>query len=144
MKYKQISLLALALFLASYSYGQLEKTLHQTFALDEKTMVNFDLYGEYTLVPWAGNNILVETKIQLYNSSASILKHFIEKDLRYQVDADTSAKQTLRLVSHDKKRATLRTRAGVESTEIVETRVFVPENYVIRDDKTLVLEAPKN
>ncbi len=144
MKYKQIMFFVFTFFFASASYGQLEKTIHQTFDVNEKATVQLDLYGEYTLVPWAGNNILVETKIQLYNSSASILKHFIEKDQRYLIEADTSASHSLKLFSHDKKRSTLRTKSGAESTEIVETRIFVPENYAIRDDKTLVLEASKN
>jgi hypothetical protein len=89
-------------------------------------------------VPWAGNNVLVETQVKLYNSTGSVLKHFIEKDLRYQIDADTTTSSTLTLVSHDKKRASLRTKTGAESTEVIETRVFVPDSFVVRDEKTLV------
>ena len=144
MKYKQISLVGLLLCLVTICFGQLEKTIHQTFELNETATVQLDLHGEYTLVTWAGNNILVESKIQLYNSSASVLKHFIEKDQRYLIEADTSTTGILKLFSHDKKRASLRTKTGAESTEIVETRIFIPENYAIRDDKTLVLEQAKN
>ncbi len=144
MKYKQILLSAFLLSFAFASYGQLEKTIHQTFDLSEKSTILLDLHGAYTIVPWAGNNVLVETKVQLFNSSAAVLKHFVEKDQRYLIEADTAAAGTVKLVSHDKKRASLRTKSGAESTEIVETRIFVPENFAIRDDKTLVLETEKN
>lgn len=125
-------------------FAQLEKTIHQTFDLNSITTVQLELYGEYTLVPWAGNSILVETKIQLYNSSASILKHFIEKDQRYLIEIDTAISGILKLFSHDMKRADLRTKTGAESIENVETRIFIPENYAIKDKKTLVLEEVKN
>ncbi|MCF8282889.1 MAG: hypothetical protein K9J45_21020 [Bacteroidales bacterium] len=141
---KQMLLVGSILFLALSAFGQLEKTIHQTFDLASKANVELDLYGEYTLIPWAGNNILVETKIQLFNSSASILKHFIEKDQRYLIEADTSSNGLLKLYSHDMKRSSLRTKTGAESTEVVETRIFIPENFIIRDDKNLVLEAAKN
>ncbi|MBI1224046.1 MAG: hypothetical protein GC192_02305 [Bacteroidetes bacterium] len=112
--------------------------------MNDKSTVQFDLYGTYTLVPWAGNNILVETKIQLFNSSASILKHFVEKDQRYLIEEDTTNNGILRLFSHDMKRATLRSKSGVTSTEEIETKIYIPEKYVIKDEKTIVLDEPKN
>jgi hypothetical protein len=144
MKYKHFALAFLLFLFSSSCFAQLEKTIHQTFDLNAMTTVQLELYGEYTIVPWAGNNILVETKIQLYNSSASVLKHFIEKDQRYLIDADTALTGVIKLVSHDMKRAALRTKTGAESIENVETRIFIPENYAIKDEKTLVMEAAKN
>lgn len=140
MKYKQFILVGILLFSAFTTFAQLEQTIHQTFELNDKASVQLDLYGGYTLTPWAGNNILIETKIQLFNSSASIFKHFIEKDKRYQIEADTSSPEKLRLYSHDMKRTTLRTKTGAESTEVVETRIFIPENYLVKDEKNLVLK----
>ncbi|MCU0348860.1 MAG: hypothetical protein MUC59_18105 [Saprospiraceae bacterium] len=138
MQYKLSFLFLLIVGSLNTSFAQLEKTLHQTFSLDDRTTILLDLYGQYTIVPWAGNNVLVETQVKLYNSTGSVLKHFIEKDLRYQIDADTTTSSTLTLVSHDKKRASLRTKTGAESTEVIETRVFVPDSFVVRDEKTLV------
>jgi hypothetical protein len=144
MSYKIIGLLFFSLFFSVVGFGQLEKTLHQTFDLGEKTTLLLDLYGEYAIVPWAGNNILVETNVQLYNSTSSVLKHFIEKDLRYQIDVDTMQANALVLVSHDKKRIGLRTKTGAVSTEVITTKVFVPEDFIVKDEKTLVKEAEKN
>ena len=144
MKNNPLFLTSIFLLFVSPCIAQLEKTIHQTFVLDGKSSIQLDLYGEYTIVPWASNNVLVETNVKLFNSSSSIFKHFIEKDLRYQVDADTTQAGTLVLTSHDKKRATLRTKSGAESTEVVETKVFVPDTFIARDEKTLVLEAEKN
>lgn len=144
MKNKQLLLLPIFMLIISPCFAQLEKTIHQTFILDGKSSIQLDLYGEYTIIPWASNNVLVETNVKLFNSSASIFKHFIEKDLRYQVDADTTNSGMLKLISHDKKRTTLRTKSGAESTEVVETKVFVPDTFIARDERTLVLEAEKN
>ena len=144
MSYRHILLVGAFLSFAKISFAQLEQTIHQTFELNDKTNVQLDLHGDYTFVPWASNNILIETKIQLFNSSASILKHFVEKDKRYLIEADTSLSDKLRLYSHDMKRTSLRTKTGAESTEIVETRIFIPDNFVIRDEKTLVLDKTKN
>jgi hypothetical protein len=113
------SILFFTVILASNCFGQLEKTIHQTFDIGEKTAISLDLFGEYTLEHWAGNNILVETNVQLFNSTSSVLKHFIEKDFRYQIDMDTLNETSLHLVSHDKKRISLRTKTGAESTEAV-------------------------
>jgi hypothetical protein len=144
MSYRIFGLLVFSLFFSAACFGQLEKTLHQTFDLGEKTTLMLDLYGEYAIVPWAGNNILVETNVQLFNSTTSVLKHFIEKDMRYQINADTTQSATLVLVSHDKKRIGLRTKTGAASTEVITTKVFVPEDFIVKDEKTLVKEAEKN
>lgn len=144
MKYKTLLLAFTLSFFSLNCFGQLEKTIHQTFDLEGVEAVQLELYGVYTIVPWAGNNILVETKIQLYNSSESVLKHFIDKDKRYFIEADTLSEVQLKLFSHDMKRSSLRTKTGAESVENVETRIFIPENFVIKDEKTLVLEAAKN
>lgn len=143
MKIKFLASFLFTVSLGSTCFAQLEKTIHQTFDLGEKTAISLDLYGEYAIIPWAGNNILVETNVQLYNSTASVLKHFIEKDLRYQIDSDTASATSLTLISHDKKRASLRTKTGAESTEIVVTKVFVPDVFIVKDQKTLIKEEVK-
>lgn len=143
MKMKDATLLFAMLMLASTASAQLEKTIHQTFPLEDKASINLDLYGEYTLVPWAGNNVLIETRVELYNSTPSILKHFVEKELRYQIDMDSTNSGILKLSSHDKKRISIRNKTGTESTEIITTKVFVPDNFIVIDEKTLVLDKEK-
>ncbi|MBK8567496.1 MAG: hypothetical protein IPN76_30310 [Saprospiraceae bacterium] len=117
--------------------------MHQAFDLGDRATVSLDLYGEYTIEPWAGNNILIETNVLLYNSTSSVLKHFVEKDLRYAIDSDTTVSGTILLASHDKKRISLRTKTGAESTEVITTKVFVPEDFIIQDQRLLVREPRK-
>lgn len=141
MNYKHFFFSVFFAFLATLSFGQIEKTFHQTFETKDVQNIQLEMFGEYELVPWAGSNVLVETSIQLYNSNESILKHFIEKENRYVVDADTTVAGTLKLYSHDMKRMALRSKGGVASTEYVVTRIFIPEIYTVVDKKTLVLTA---
>ncbi len=144
MNNKVFAFFAFFLGVLTTASAQLEKTLHQTFPVGEMNTISLDLHGEYSIEPWAGNNILVETNVLLYNSSSSVLKHFVEKDLRYSIDADTTANGTLHLVSHDKKRVSIRTKTGAESTEVIKVRVFVPEDFVVRDQKLLEREAKQD
>lgn len=127
----------LTLLSITFTFAQLEKTIHQTFEAGEATEINLDLYGAFEIEFWAGNNILTETKIELHNASPSILNHFIEKEKRYEIEADTAG-TTLSLYSHDKKRETIRTRTG-ECFEIARLKVFIPEKYFLESPAKLVL-----
>jgi hypothetical protein len=143
MTYKLATLFVLLVFAQFAATAQLEKTIHQAFDIGNRNTVALDLYGEYSIEPWAGNNILIETNVLLYNSTSSVLKHFVEKDLRYNIESDTTVSETLRLFSHDKKRISLRTKTGAESTEVITTKVFVPEDFVIQDQRLLIREPKK-
>ncbi len=117
--------------------AQLEKTIHQTFFIADASSITVELIGDsIAIVPWAGNTILTETKIELYDASPSILAHFTDKEKRYVIDADTSANQ-FRLFNIQQERKPIRTRHG-ECPEIVHIRVFVPENFEKESDYKLV------
>ncbi len=126
------------LFCISFSFGQLEKTFHQTFEIGETASIALDLYGEYEIEFWAGTNLMTETKVELYNSSPSIFNHFIEKEKRYVIEADTTG-GVFTLRSHDKKRVPIRTRTG-ECFEIARLKVFVPEKFYLENPNTLMLK----
>jgi hypothetical protein len=143
MTHRLTIICSLLIFAQFAAFAQLEKTLHQAFDLGDRATVSLDLYGEYTIEPWAGNNILIETNVLLYNSTSSVLKHFVEKDLRYAIDSDTTVSGTILLASHDKKRISLRTKTGAESTEVITTKVFVPEDFIIQDQRLLIREPRK-
>lgn len=142
MKYKLFFVFGALVFSSVSCFGQLEKTIHQTFETGTRTTISLDLVGTFTVIPWAGSNVMTETRIELYNGSPSILNHFVEKDQRYFIETDTSA-TALTLVSHDKKRDSIKTNNG-GCTEVVTVKVFVPEKFVARDEKTLVLSEEKN
>ena len=128
MSFKHFLLITLMFCAIAPVAAQLEKTIHQTFELDERNSITIDLISDSTtVVPWAGNTILTETKVRLYDASPSILTHFMEKEQRYAIEMDTSG-QTLLLYSVKKERKPISTRSG-DCPEHVNIRVFVPEEF---------------
>lgn len=129
------------LFLLSFSIAQaqLEKVMHQTFEVGNVESIALDLVGEYSVEKWAGNTVMTETKVELYEASPAILNHFVSKDKRYEVIADTLNNQLL-LSSLDKERKPIRTKKKnstnedgsietKECPEIVNMRIFLPDTY---------------
>ncbi|MEK7254768.1 MAG: hypothetical protein AAB316_08490 [Bacteroidota bacterium] len=128
----------LAFFSVGIASAQLEKTIHQTFDLGEAKTISLDLFGSYTLVPWASDNLMTETQIQLYGATPAILNHLVEKNNRYNIEADTIG-GNIKLVSFDKKREPVRTKTHPDGcTERVKLKVFVPEKFSVTDSTTLV------
>ncbi len=107
-------------------WGQAQKTFHDTFQLDSVKTIQLDMYGETKVQAWPGNNIMIETRIKLYDASDVILGHFIDAG-RYKVEAQEEG-DVLRLVSLDKERKTIKTKRG-ECFEEVNTIVYMPESF---------------
>ena len=108
------------------SFGQLKKVLHQTFELDSVTNLVANVYDEYEVVMWAGNNVMSETTVELYSGSKGVLKHFIEAG-RYQINLNRQGDRAV-LVSQDSVRNPIRTSQG-ECSEIVQLKLFIPEHF---------------
>jgi len=107
--------------------AQLQKVLHRPFETDSAQVIVLDLYGEYEVQPWAGDNILVEMTVKLYQASDGLLKHFIEKEKRYEMDSSLEG-DVFKLVSKDKKREPIKTTHG-ECFETVAVRIFLPDRF---------------
>ena len=122
-----------------FSQGQIKKILHQSFEIEDFDNVKLDIVGEYEIVEWAGNSILVETNLELYSASRGIYNFFKDKG-RYDVKADSAVNQ-INLVSVDKERKPIETKEG-ECFEIVRVRVLVPEDFNVVDQNTLVRKEP--
>ncbi len=120
----------------SFLFGQLEKTIHQTFPIDNPNQISLELFGDYELITWAGDNILTETNIQLYDASKGILKHFLEEG-RYDILQDSASALGVILRSKDVERNSVKTSHG-ECYEFTMIKVFIPENYAVIDQKTLI------
>jgi len=127
----------LVLTIPAPAFAQLERTIHQTFEIGDASRISLDLVGELETQPWAGNNVLTETKIQIFDASPAILKYFIEEVHRYEIQADTSAENQIVLKSFDKERKTVKTKKG-ECFEYVHVLVYVPEGFKKVDEVTLV------
>ncbi|MEO1262257.1 MAG: hypothetical protein AAFZ15_25855 [Bacteroidota bacterium] len=137
MIHKYFLLFFFFLFISTSVIAQLEKTIHQTFDLENQKSISIDLISDSTaIILWAGNTILTETKVRLYDASPSILTHFMDKEQRYAIEADTSG-QTVLLYSVNKERKPIRTRSG-ECPEYVNIRVFVPEEFEKQEGNTFI------
>ena len=124
-----MKILTLLFVLFSYTtYGQLNKRLYETFELKHFNEVSFDLIGEMNLETWPGSALMVETNIDLYQSTQKMLD-FFEESGRYKVSA-TKADSTLNLSSLNKERKMVRTDKGI-SEEVVTIKVYIPEEFEI-------------
>jgi len=131
------TLLILSLLLISISAkAQLKKTVHQTFEVGEARNINLDVFGEYEIEAWPGNTIMSETKIELYDASPHILKFFMEEKERYKLRLDGEGEESISLVSIDQERRSIQYK-GNECFEQVKVKLYVPEEFVAVNPKTL-------
>ncbi len=141
---KKALLLAFCLNFVQIASAQLEKVLHQTFELsDSITSVSLNIYGDYEFQKWSSNTIMVETSIELYDASPSILNHFVKKGRYDLVFAAKGA--MLNLDSKDLERTAIKTRVKNKKNknsdeietkqcfEIVKVRVFIPDSFLVVD-----------
>ncbi|MCC6410808.1 MAG: hypothetical protein IT270_04065 [Saprospiraceae bacterium] len=122
-------------FLASSvsAQAQMERTIYQVFTVDSTTAINLDLAGLYEIHTWAGNSVLVETNIQIWHASPEILTHLIETG-RYDVQADTLSAEEITIKTKVRDRKPLKFK-DVECTEIATAKVFVPDTFIVAEDK---------
>ncbi len=130
-------ILCLTLTTGTLCHAQLKKTLHTTFELpDSSRQLVFDFYDNYTVVPWAGNTVMTEANIHMYQSSAAILQFFIDKgryDFELQMTgADSSA---VVLAAKDQKRLAIKS-GDKQAYEAIEVRVYIPDSFQQSDTHT--------
>jgi len=90
-----------------------------------------DIVGEYEIVEWAGNSILVETNLELYSASRGIYNFFKDKG-RYDVKADSAVNQ-INLVSVDKERKPIETKEA-EDFNVVDQNTLVRKEPTIKEE----------
>jgi len=122
--------LTFLLFLVGSScvLAQLKHTQHHTFQLDSINRVRIDLVDPFTVENWAGNQLMTETQVQLYQASESVLKFFLKNE-RYAIVPDSNSSTILILQSKDTVRKPIKTKFG-ECEERISVRIFVPKNFV--------------
>lgn len=113
--------------------AQLKHIQHQTFVLDSMDQVHIELVDPYVVEHWAGNRIMTETQVQLYQASEGVLKFFLDNH-RYTIQPDTNRSDALVLTSFDTVRKPLRTKHG-DCEERIKVRIFVPETFEKKSEK---------
>ena len=127
-------------FLLLFAFGvvaQMERTMYQVFEIDSAQIVRFEITGEYSVEEWAGNSILVETTVQLWDANKEILGHFI-KEGRYDLVADSTTDphpRDVRIYTKFIDRKPLKRRDGQKCLEIAVTKIFVPDTFYISEDR---------
>lgn len=117
------------------SHAQLEKVLHQTFFLEEIDLVALNVAGDIEIEQWAGNTIMTETRVKLYEGSPGIINYFVKAG-RYDIEKEDFGTTGIKLNSKDNIRRPIRTKTG-ECYEEVTVRVFVPEDFEKNQNGTL-------
>jgi len=123
------------LLLSQSCWTQTVKIIHQVFEVDTISEISLDLHGEYELQAWAGNTVMSETRIKIYDAPQHVVNHFIDEKGRYAIDA-TSAEAKLLLTSKDKERVEIKYK-GIHCYEEVGLRLYVPDSFEIIDQQTL-------
>ena len=132
---RYLFILAIGLFSTQTLSAQLSQVIHQTFDIDEVEAISLDIVGEYEIEKWAGNTVMTETSIQIYDATPSIFKHFVKAG-RYEILGENN-EANYQLSSKDTDRRTIRTKRG-DCYEFIKIRVFIPEDFDIVDQKQLV------
>ncbi len=123
----------------------MEKTLYQVFEVDSAETVELTIEGIYEVHTWAGNSILVETNIQIWEASKEILG-FLIKDGRYDVTTDSSAGPTpkeMKIFTKHKERKPIKRPDGQKCLEIATARFFIPDTFIVSEDKKLLTRKKK-
>ncbi len=122
--------LACLLALALSASAQMERTVYQVFEVDSSQTVTLDIVG-FTypeLHVWAGNNILTEANIQVWEASPEIVNYLIDQG-RYAFETEKSG-DTLRIYTKVRKREDIKL-PGMHSKCVEQTtvKVFIPDIY---------------
>lgn len=111
--------------------------MYQVFEVDSAKTVQLEITGEYQVLEWAGNSILAETNVQIWEASREILNQLI-KDGRYDLATDSSAgpnAKNVRIFTKNVDRKPIKRLDGQKCLEIAVTKIFVPDTFYISDDK---------
>jgi hypothetical protein len=131
VRFPQFLIFLALLTTQSRAFGQMERTIYQTFAIDSATTVTLDLVGftEIEISAWAGNEILTEVYIQIWDASPEILDYFVEQG-RYQFEFIKANNEAL-ISTKVRERKLIKTKlSGPRGcNEISKLKVFVPDNY---------------
>lgn len=125
------------LLLPILANAQVHKSFHQIFEMsDSVSTIELKLVGAYEWEHWAGNTIMLQTKVELYDASQATLDYFWEKDERYTVEGQSGGKKML-LFALKQKRPGIKV-GGVQCFEIVKQLLFIPEGFELTGEGVFV------
>lgn len=126
----RLIVLFLSLWFSIGASAQMERTVYQVFEVDSVQTVTLDIvnftYPE--LHVWAGNSILTEANIQIWDASPEIVGHLIENG-RYEFQSEKTG-DALHIFSKIRQRQDIKL-PGMRSKCVEQTtiKIFVPDIY---------------
>lgn len=117
----------MALLITTSVSAQMEQTIYQIFPADSVRTVHLDVVDSCNIIPWAGDNVLAEIRIRLWDCSPEILDYLIKQE-RYTLLSEQRGEE-LWLSSKDQKRMEIRNKQKMTCPEYVEIKLFVPESF---------------
>lgn len=144
MKLKLLIPITALLLNALPGQAQMERTMYQVFEIDSAQTVNLDVVGVYEIHTWAGNSILVEANIQIWDASPEILG-FLIKEGRYDLTTDSTAApnaKEIRIFTKNKERKPIKRPDGQKCLEIATTKIFIPDVFLVSEDKKQLIRKP--
>lgn len=129
------------LLFSGSAQAQLKKTLHKVFEVPgTANQLVFNIYDgdSFDVIPWAGNTIMAETQVEMYQASKGVFNFFLEQG-RYDF---ITAPQTdsLMISSKDLLRQVIKLE-DVEAVERVHSKIYIPDYFVQQSD--IVWERPE-
>ncbi len=125
--------------------AQMERTMYQVFNVDSAKTISLDIVGIYEIHTWAGNSILVENNIQIWDASREILGFLIENG-RYDIAMDSSAGPTpseMKIFTKIKERKPIKRPDGQKCLEIATAKIFIPDTFMVSEDKRVLTRKEK-
>lgn len=119
------------------SFGQVSKTLHQTFTLDAAEKVNINVVAKKVeMKETKGSRVLVETKVTISLPNARLLD-FVCNSGRYDLVKIVDA-STRELTISSKKTNDVLIIKGEECVEVLEYIIYMPTSVKFANNSTLV------
>ena len=138
----RIGFIIIGLFLfGNPAQAQLKKTLHKVFEVPETAdKLIFNIYegDSYDIIPWAGNTVMVETHVKMYQASRGVFDFFLEEG-RYEFITQPQG-DSLILSSKDLLRRVIKLE-DVEALEKVHSRIYIPDYF--SQQSTTLWERPE-
>lgn len=111
--------------------AQMERTIYQAFEIDSSEVIRLDLVGftHVEMLVWAGNTVLSEVSIQLWDASPEILNYFVDKG-RYKFGFEKKG-TTASITTQVRERKVIKTKISGPTgcQEITTLKLFIPDTY---------------
>ena len=126
---KILIVLFIIILQATNIFSQIATTFHQSFVINEDIpLILIDLDYPVQIEEWNGNSILIETNVQLSNTSKQILDYYI-RDGRYKIE-QKDYNEAIELGHKKMVRKAIYTQNGPCKEDVL-VKIYTPSNKTV-------------